>query len=188
MATPNVLNILRGKARLIASPTNLAAAYPYGGTVLGIVRGIEVVIEPEMRFIAEEGWGGQKTEAVYSGEGVMVVGVLRTFDNDLYSSIFPWTATGTSGKKLVKYDVSGSGAVRAGTKLGEANSIKLLVAPLAPARHPGFLLYRAIPMIQSAARIGYGLKAEMGVPFSFIGTPDSSGRVYRMGIITDFTL
>src|SRR5688500_3826453 len=102
MATANVRNILRLRGRLCFNPTNLATAFPHGGTALGLTR--SGVFHLGMKTVLNEAeeWGGIVSKAWYAGEKPFLAAVLREFDNDAIGAVFPNTGAGTvTGDKVI---------------------------------------------------------------------------------------
>jgi hypothetical protein len=93
VASKNVRNILRFPGRLCKTPTNLAAAFPHGGTELGVVR--DMVFRPMVSTTpihAEE--FGRTVEVIVTKESAVFACVLRSYDNDLLSDVFHNTGAG----------------------------------------------------------------------------------------------
>jgi hypothetical protein len=187
MATSDIRNILKGGGRLVKDPTSVSGSFPHGGTELGIVRAIEFVPEVQTQEIIAEEWGGARVEDVMLGERAILVGILRTYDADALASLFPNTAAGAGGR-LINGRVKGT--VKAGERIGPARSVKLLFVANAPTRDPSLLIYRALPRVDSSARLGLVLSAEWGLPFAFEATPDdnAAGRIYQMGKLADLSI
>jgi len=67
-------------------------------------------------------------------------------------------------------------------------NFKLLFSAYDVTRNPSLLVYRAVPMLDSAARMGLAIKAEIGLPFAFMATPDDKGRLYQVGMLDELDL
>lgn len=187
MATSDARNILRGGGRLVVSPTSVGGAFPHGGTELGEVRSIEFVPEVQTRQILRESIGGAVVDDIQLGERAVLVGILRSWDSDILSVLFPVSAAGGSGRIINGH---AKGTVRPGELIGPARSVKLLYVANAPTRDPSLVLYRALPRMDSAARIALSIPQGFGLPFAFEATPDStaSAKIYQMARLSDITL
>ena len=131
MATSNARNIRRFKGRLTWNPTDLTAAFPHGGTELGVVRDLVFRFGLETEEILAEEWGNVPTEYVHVGSSAFLAAILREFDNDAISTIFPDSATGAvSGDTRPRAAVNGS--VTLGGTLLSTNSGLLVVSPDSP--------------------------------------------------------
>jgi hypothetical protein len=145
----------------------------------------------DQRFITErqdrEIWAeelGVIADRVYGGEIVRFRGVLRYPDNDAIGVIAN-NPDGSNGG--FKYRVTGAGAVRSGVS-GYAGSGVLLFAARAPTAHNSLLLYRAIPDFDDAMELQLSLGEELGIAYSFVGTVDTSGRVYDYNLLASLSL
>lgn len=186
MATANVLNIRRIHARLVADPTNLSTAFPYGGTALGLAKEMHFRPKVRSRPITAEELGRQTIDVLYAGESATFAAVLRDYDDDALAAIWQQTETGSTGRTSLLLKPK-TGSPRAGS-LGSARSIKLLVAPTDEERDPFLILYRAIPLVEDSADLSFAIKDELGIGVVFFGIPDSSDRVYAVARKEDLSL
>lgn len=185
MATAAVQNILRLRGRLVAAPTDLGAAFPHGGTQLGLVKQATFRYGIQTQNITAEEYGGITTEAVYAGEGAVLAGFMRDYDNDMIARLFPGTSAGASGARVVEQDAGDSGI------LLSSRSIVLLFAPIATnatTGHPHILMYNAVPMLDETADLQLHAGVEAAVAFVFRCIPDASSRLYRIGRRGDLSL
>ena len=187
MSAPDIRKIFRFPGRLIKSPTNLSAASPYGGTQMGIARAMKFQTGYKVvRSDAEE--FGRRVAVTLAGEYAVLTCVLRTYDNDAISTLFPNTSAPTLGRlRGIDGRASGSGISRAGTAL-DASAFKLLFVPLAIEEHPAILIYNAVPVIDEAAELQMSIGQEFGLACMFEATPDSSGRDYSVKALADLSL
>ena len=176
MAAQNPLNVLYNPGTLVKDPTNFAAAYPYGGTILGTCR--DVIFRPNIvvRERGTEEYGEQVTGLLYVGERSLLTAVLIDYDIAMIQTAFRGTSTGTSGKAVINYVPS--------THFG-ANlpTIKLLFAPFDATRNPAIYMKDAQPLPQLTEEYQLAMDKEFGIPVAFrcgiLG--------YKMGILTDLT-
>ena len=187
MAAPSSASIIRVPGRLIANPTNLGAAEPYGGTYLGTCRDQEFIPEPVLRPIWNQVWGAY-SDVIYGGERAVFKAVVRYPDADmLLTAMFKPVSPGSSGAGF-RFRPGGTTAnTRAGTALS-TGSLKLMFAARAPNAHPSIIVYNAIPALDEAARLQLSFGEEFGLAVAFYGSPDSSGRVYELGRLNNLTL
>jgi hypothetical protein len=183
MATGAASSIVRTPGALVWNPSSLAGSFPYGGTALGMSRDQRFTTELQDREIwAEE--LGMIVDRIYGGEIVRFRGVLRYPDNDAVGVIAN-NPDGSNGG--FKFRVTGAGAVRPGTS-GYAASGVLLFAARAATAHNSLLLYKAIPDFDDAMELQLSLGEELGIAYSFVGTMDSSGRVYDYNLLSSLSL
>ena len=188
MAAPSVRDVLRIPGKLVINPSNINAAFPHGGTELGLVRDSEMRVGIKTELVHAEEWGGQPVEAVYCGETALYAAVLREWDDDAISNIFPNTAAGAiSGNRSILGSVAGSGINRAGTLLS-SKSFVLLFSPKAVDRHPMVILRKAIPMVEESSMLQLSLAEELGIGVVFQCVPDANDKLYDIGKREDLTL
>ena len=180
MGVPDEVLTLAG-GWLIRDPTDLSAgASPnYGGTVLGTVQSVALIptyrVEP---IISEE--TGEDADGIYMGqEGVLTV-ILRNYDADGLSAIFPGVSPGIDGPVL---DYPG------GVPVGSLWSDQGMVLYMAAKRpdHPGLMLYNALPR-PDAERINFGAYDDWSVLATWVGIRDAGNRVGRMAPHADQVL
>lgn len=183
MAAPNVLNVIRGPARLILNPTDLTAAYPYGGTELGLARGCIFEYGTTTHYVTAEEWAN-RSNAVYCGDAGAIRCVLRGWDADAIGTVARTYAAGNSGAPTIAPDTNT--APRAGTQIP---GYKILMAQSeSPATMPSVLVYYGLPAIDPEAQLELSRNKEAGTAVRFDAAPDSSGRTYFVGLIGDMTL
>jgi hypothetical protein len=171
---------------LCIAPTDLTAAFPHGGTALGEVMDAEFRWGFRTSDITAEEYGGQVVGKTYSGESAVFACLLRGFDDDALSTIFPYTAVGTVGHRVVKQDVV-TNVTRPGAMLA-TRAVKLCFSPRAVDQHRFIVLHRAIPLPDASARLSMRLDDEIGIGVVFQALPGSDGRVYEIGLRKDVTL
>lgn len=184
MAAPDLVGILRAPGELIASPTDLTIATPYGGTRLGLVRDIVVRINQVTTMVRTEEFVTEVVETIEGGRDWKLSAALRSFDRDAIQRVFPTTIVGGETQQRV---VTDGGDARTGAR-GSARAIPLLFAPDDAARRPAVLFHRAIPMVDAAAVLTLDLDQEamIGVLFQAI-RHGTSARLVSWGLIRDIS-
>jgi len=194
MAASDVATILRLPGLLVKDPTSLAsvptpedfrtAATIFGGAVLGVLRGVETRWVIRSRNVAAEEWGGAAAERLYIGESLVVAAILRNFDADTLSAVFPKTSAGaTSGARVVEQDLS-SASSRAHVRPAH----RILFVPVAVETAPLVYLPAARALPEATARMALGLEEESGIGCVWQASPDNAGLVYRIALREDMTL
>ena len=187
MATSSSAQSLRVPGRLVKDPTNLAAAFPYGGTELGLVRGLWIEPRPRYFEVTAEEYGGEPVELIELGWSVYVGTLFRAHDNDAVSAVWPNTATGSSsGDEVIEWP----GTVRAGGKLA-SRSFKLLYVPRDVGNHPAALIYKALPTLEVGMRMVDRITTEWRYPVEFLALRDtalSSDNAIAVGKLEDLSL
>lgn len=196
MATHDVRAIRRVPGRLAFGCTDLTLAWPHGGTGLGVVRDIELVRYAREWPATSEAFGGMPVEYLEAGAAWGVRGVLRTLDPDALDKAFGNTSTGTVSQRPV-VSSGPTDTVRAGNWLS-ARSFVLVFTPEG-ATHarsasepdvdaPFVVLYRCLPVMGDPFQIVLNRGADVSIPFAWMGIPDSSSRVMKMGSRRDLSL
>lgn len=185
MATANSLNIRNVAARVVKDPTDLSAAFPYGGTELGLTMKNRFAPNIVTRETTREEWGGAAASAHYMSERGLLAMTLRDFDPDMVAAVFPNTAS-VNGHRVVRGSFASSVNLPGYDLAGLA--AKILLAPLDPDAFEGVLLFNAVPVIDEDFSAEYGIGNEVGIGLSWLAMPDSTGRTWEMGKIAGMTL
>lgn len=171
MSTRAVGKVLRAPGRLSIDPTDpdLSGAFPYGGTALGYSIEVTKRVQTDHFTIIAEEFGGAPVEMLERGEFHLVAGFFSAWDPDVVSTLFPNTRTGLrQNNPVIQHQHNGTR--RAGMRLSD-RAVKLVFTPDDPNRNPAWIVYRALPMVDVARRLGYDRDEELGVPFVFAGIP-----------------
>ncbi len=186
MASPDPRKVIRGlTGSLCTDPTDLDAAFPHGGTAIGLTR--DMVFTPGERavLIHAEEFGNVVREGFRVQDSPVFTAVLRQWDDDGVAAIYPDTATGDSGRTLIRSRAN-TNANRSGTKLS-ASAVKLLFSPDSPDQHPFIIIYKAIPVLTDSM-IEPDMRKELGFSVGFYGIPDASYRLAYAGFRADISL
>lgn len=186
MSTPRAHDILRVPGRLVKNPTDLAAAYPYGGTELGVVRDIEWSPGIHSEKLHAEEFGLAVGALITHQEGVLAA-VLRSWDGDFLSTIFHNIQADEFGEIGVLGRVSGSGINRTGYDEFD-KGFKLLFAPFAENHHRFLLLHNAVPLVEDTFKLRLTLADEFGLPVMFYAGADAQGRTFTWDIKENIAL
>lgn len=186
MSAPYARDVLRIPGKLVKTPTNLSAAFPYGGTELGVVRDMAFQVGHKTDLPEAEEFKAIAA-VLNSGESPVFACVLRSWDNDMISTVWHNIQTSTHGQVGMVGKVSGSGITRAGANL-TSRGIKLLFAPQADDIHPSILIYNAVPMLAESSELQLSIGREMGLALIFRGLPDSTGRTFVVDQRSNLTL
>lgn len=173
--------IQRVKGSLILNPTDLGAASPYGGTVLGSVRGLSFTPGFCALPITAEEWGGAPVDVIYAGESPKFTCVFRSLDSDVMAAVWPTGETGAlTGLGGVRYNPGKDDAdtIRAGRTLADVTGAVLCFAPRAEDRHPFRVLYNAVPAPEETHEFRMSANAEYALTVVWHALLDDSGRVY----------
>lgn len=182
MGTPLAREVMRLAARLVATPTDLTAAYPYGGTELAAWARVEVrLYRASAELIAEE-WQAMPFDTVGASSRATVSAQLRQWDADALSRLFPSGEFSTTTELLSRTATDRRG------ELGSARAIKLLIAARDAEYQSSFYIPLAIPLEEEQVRMMYSPAEEWRLPAVFMGIPDATGRCYQKGPLWRMTL
>lgn len=191
MAAIDPTKVYRAPGRVAIGPTDLATAFPCGGTALGVMARFTLMPQESAslpRVTAEE-YGGQTVEAIEIHGDVVAGCYLRQTDADVFNTLFS-TTTESGGLRYIKWP----GTRRDGA-LWSDKAAKLLFAPDDP-NQPAVILYKALPMLQEGYALnmsiygyaGYAAGLGMGMGFSelmyatmWVGLRDANGNIGQMG-------
>ena len=189
MAAPTRSRSWRIPGRLVKDPTDLTAAFPYGGTELGFVHKEVLRFNAEHHGMTAEEWGPQVYEVIDAGSSLVLGVEVRGFDIDMISAIFPDTAAGSKiHSDTAERSIQGRPtSVRAGMKLGD-RSFALLFVPDDVKSKPGVLIYDAIPVIAEDATMAFDAETEATFNAVFYSRPDASDRTWDIAYLKDMTL
>lgn len=189
MADDTPERVLRNGGRLVVDPTNLAAAYPYGGTPLGILGSYLL----RWQFVTDKARGAddrhaqELVEELYVGESLAFAFTLRQWDNDPLNVFFPNRIAGATRTVLTDQYAGVAGSRRPGTRL-TSNNRKLLFVPNNPDM-PSLIFYSACPSLAGTHELRFSAMDELviGAALEAMYHP-SIGKVHKIGLLSEITL
>lgn len=187
MATARSFDIIWSPGHLVSGPTNLGAAFPYGGTPLGVTRANVFRPGVKTRLHPAEEFGGITVEATQYGQVPVFGAVLRSWDADALALLFPSAPVGSVSQERVATHNVVTASVRPGYRMS-AKTFKLLWAPEDTVQGRALIIYAAIPSVDESAEMALSMSEEFGFGVLFHATPDAAGRVYEQGKLSDLTL
>ncbi len=185
MADADITQVLRVPGRFCSAPTNLSAAFPHGGTALGIIHHAAARRIGRYDFVRAHEFAGEVVEVVEGGADWVMAAMVRQYDNDAIAAIWPHTGTGgTSSDKYIEYPGSTN---RAGTLLS-TNAFVLMFVPNDTTNHPCVLMRRAVPMIEETAELRLSVLYEFATPVVFACLRPASGQAVEIKLKEDISL
>jgi len=173
MSAPDSSKVQPIKGELILTPTDLTAAFPYGGTQIGSVRDHVFHAGPQYRGIHAEELGVE-VEHILTGEPTIFACVLRDYDDDALAKVWPQTTAPTGATASAGVLIESAPGIAGKKRPGQVMSdfeVKLLFAPKATETHYHILIYRAIPLIEESAQIEFGPNVEPGLAVMWKAIP-----------------
>lgn len=180
MAAPDVTKVQGAAGILILNPTSLAAGVLVGGTELGLAS--DVILRPLQRSFlntAEE-YGGKTVEEYDMGRDWICAMLIRGFDDDLLSFIFPNTAGAPGVTVTETLSESGGKALsaRSGVILFKPNDLT----------HHGFILRRALPRVRESSRMPWSVHERTSFAAIFRAIPNTGGADIAVGPYAKLTI
>lgn len=183
MGTSDKTKVYRIPGRLAHTPTNLGTAFPHGGTALGITSSVRLEYSIEYLENIDPEKGGH-AEVIEGPATVRLYVMMRQWDNDTISKIFPHSAVGSSTNRIARYP----GTIRPGRLLSGSAITPLIWTPNNATTHPTILLYKALPMLSQPFTLRMSAFSELALAVEFVGIRDASSRVFDMGLLSDLSL
>ncbi len=173
----------RVQGNLCVDPDDLSEVFPHGGKAIGITHYVTLLPTTRKFLLTAEEYGRETTEELYMGRDWVVSCLIRQWDNDMITTMFPNTAVGgTTGDRVIKEP----GGLAPGVPLS-TRAVKLCFSPI-DAAQPGFIVYRALPQVEIAARFRFHLISELGFIAVFRALRDANGNTHQIGRLADLTV
>lgn len=167
MGSPSANSGVLSGGRLAYGCTNLATAWPHGGTGLGLVG--QVTLLPQSRWVAIDQEETNSPVAVqWLGGGVVVALTLETPDDDALAVLNPGGSLSST-----KATVSWPGSAVAGTLLTPLTNV--VFTPNNQTDGRAFVLYRAVPVPEVNQALVFNAGKFLEVPFVLVGVNDGTG-------------
>ncbi len=167
---PDYTEIIKNSGYLFWNPTDLSKGEAGWGTKLGFVEK-GVAWEPGHGFIEldQPETGDEPVIGIYTGNNVKLAANLRNYNALALGRLFP----GLSGTTFVKIP----NTIKTGTNYYANSSYygQLLYVPSDQINHPCLLLQKAVPRIQSTAKVRVSHVDKMIFPCIFTGARKTSG-------------
>lgn len=182
MAAPATIVMQRVRGKLVANPTSLAGAYPYGGTELGAVRDMEFRVGVFSVPVRGSEFG-VTIDRLRTGEFGVFAAFMRGWDIGMISTIFPNVTNSGSGFKFDADDAT----YRAGM-WESSRAISLLFVPQNPTVQRAIYLRTALPMPSESAAMQLSPDNEVGLPVMFESIPSDNGLSHHVALLANITL
>ncbi len=184
MVAGDVSRILRAPGRIVVEPTDLSAAYPYGGTEVGKTNAC--VLEPRGTGfrVMSEGLG-EATDVLEASNQFVFTCFVRGWDDD---AVEKFLSDGQEqGTATLHRMWQSPGSVTPGASaLGRA--LKLLFVPDDVVHVPALLVYRGVPQWTEGSKLAFQRGEELGIPIALDCIRDECDRILVVGLLDDLTL
>lgn len=186
MAAADLASILNNPGRLCHTPTSTSTAFPHGGTAIGATKEVVCTSVQGRKEIRDEGFGQEIHDIIWTGENWAIACVLRQWDADAVSILFPNTSAGTVTQQRMVVGVTTTNN-RPGLRL-RSLAKKILFSPLDPDRVPAVLFYAAVPMPRETEELNLSLDKRFEVGAVFAALRHDTLGTYQVGFLKDLTL
>lgn len=168
----------------MVGPTNLATAYPYGGTEVGKAR--LCVLQPRGTGfrVMSEGLG-EATDVLESSNEYVFSCFLRGWDDDAVAQFFSGGYTAGSTSKHAVWAEPGTTTPGA-SALGRA--VVLLYVPDDVIHVPAVLIYRGVPDWTPGSELALQRGEELGLPVTLECLRDANDNILAVGLLADLSL
>lgn len=193
MAAPDKNKSYLVNGRLAYGCADLTAAWPHGGTGLGLVGSI--YWQPPSSYVelpAEED-GAPRAVLYTGGRGVLgasVEGWDDSVSGGVLAALFPNTSNNAGGtRKVVNWygaPTTATPAVPVGGRFPELTN--LVFTPTNVSEHPALVIYKAIVFLEASAQLRLGSYRYLSVPILALAVPDDDGLVASFGRLADLEL
>lgn len=172
MGAPSSNSSYRVTGRLAYGCDDLSADWPHGGTGLGLV-GRVYVSPPSQYAVAERGEDGSVERVVFTG-GRAACGVeVLSYDTDALAAAMPVSSTNYAEGRLIEWAEN--------TTPGDVTALTNLVFTPTNSDHPGWVLYKAFPLLELNQRLNFSSFRVLSLAVMFLGAADANGRVMAIG-------
>lgn len=183
MVAGDVARVVRAPGRIVIGPTNLSAAYPYGGTEVGksnacAVRPLGVPFRVECEAL------GEAIDILEPNNHWVFGCFLRGWDDDAVQQMLAGGYNAGTTTKHAFFDVPQN--VPGTSSLGRA--VILLYVPDDLIHTPAILIYSGIPDFADGAELVFQRGDELGILLTVDCVRDSSGNMLRIGRLADLSL
>ena len=186
MALIDVSTAIKVPGRLCyGSSLDFAAAFPHGGTALGMVLAATVRHSETFGAVRVEDFGvsTEIVDLVEAGERWIFTCALRGADSAALALVFRATAAGSSsGQRLIQYP----GSVKEGVLRSVSRSVGLLFSPIDP-QLPAVYFPRAVPALEGERELVLHRAKERVILAGFVATRASTtaGSAVQVGLLED---
>lgn len=181
MASPVATTIHWTAGRLAHSPTNLATAFPCGGTALGATAQVRLIVESGHAPIRAQEWDGAAWDSLWFERDVILQVVMRGVDNDAISVLWPGAAAGASTNQLVTFPQKTT------SLLLSTRAKKIIFVPNDTTNHRAIILYNALPALVRP-ELSFSLLGANSWVVLFVGSRDTNKKIGQMGVLSDLSV
>lgn len=184
VSRPQARSPLNAPGRLIANPTSVTASPNYGGTSLGLVKGVALSRASGSTPVYSEG-RGNLTDVLKPSERWILAAGLRGWDDDALRLLAPdYQSEGAVTRhRVLTFPQSSKTGASALTR-----ALTLLYVPDDVTRVPAIVMPLAVPDLDAGVEILLQRNAEMVLPVIFECLEGSNGVTLSQGMLPDLTL
>lgn len=184
MAAGNAARTIKNAGRLVVGPTDLTAAYPYGGTEVGRTKLVVIQSFGEQYRIEGEALG-RATDILEADKRWTFSCFLRGWDDDAVDLLM---SDGDAVGGVSSHQVwNAPGSTTPGASALTRAKI-LIYVPDDLLHNPAVLVFSAVPQWTPGAELALQRGAEFGIPLSAECFEDTNGNTLSIGRLADLSL
>lgn len=184
MTSGTASQILRAPGRWVVGPTDLSAAYPYGGIEIGKTKAVVVQNLGHAMKIISEGLG-EATDILDADNRYVVAFTLRGWDRDALERLKTDNYVEGAVSKQAVFAVPGGNQPGSST-LGRARV--MLFVPDDVIHSPAILIYRGVPDWTEGGEIAFQRQEELAFPMAVECFRDTNNKMLAIGRLIDLSL
>lgn len=184
MSAGSVTRVIRGPGRWVEGPTDLSAAFPYGGVELGKSKQVVVRSLGHSMRVVSEGLG-EGTDLLDGDNRYVAAFFLRGWDDDAIARLISdnYAVGAVTGHAVF----SAPGNNQPGSSSLDRARV-LLYVPDDVINVPAILIYRGIPDWTEGSEIAFQRRDEIGLPIAVEMFRDANGNMLKIGRLADLSL
>ena len=185
MVAGSASRTLRSPGRIVIGPTNLSAAYPYGGTEIGRAKTVVLTSIGQSFRVSCEGLGGEPSDVLGSPSYYVFSCFLRGWDDDAVYELFQnnYVQGPATGHSMIREPAN-----RVGGASKYSRAVSILFVPDDLAHSPAILVYAGIPDFSDGAEVVFQRGEELGVPLAVECVRGITGKILEIGRLADLSL
>lgn len=185
MVAGDVARIIRAPGRVVIGPTDLSAAYPYGGVEIGLTTlcAIQSFGTPFPVLYESLGEAGEVLEG---NKSFVFTCFVRGIDDNAVEQL--WSSANYSAGSVSAHAVLKEPGTRVPGEGGIARAVILLYTPDDIVHVPSLLIYRGVPDWGDGAEMLFQRGSELGIPIAINCLRDGNNLIYSMGRHSDLSL
>jgi len=184
VASTDVARVIRAPGRIVVGPSDLSAAYPHGGTEIGLTRACVLQPVGSAFEVVSEGLAGGVTDVLEPAHEYVFSCFVRGWSDAAVSRFFRDHYVAGSASGHARY--SAPSPPHGSSALGYA--LTLLFVPDDSIHVPAIIVYRGVPDWSESAEVAFQRGDELGLPLAFDCLRSDAGKILEVGMLADLSV